>query len=39
MSEREICGNFEGRYVGRSRFNQNGVVQPLLTGMNLLLIH
>lgn len=34
MCERELsCGAEVTRYVGRTRFNQNGVVQPLLTDL------
>ena len=33
MSDRELsCSNTAGQYMDRGCMNQNGVVQPLLTG-------
>lgn len=33
MSDRELsCSNTAGQFMDRGRMNQNGVVQPLLTG-------
>lgn len=33
MSDRDLGSHYDCGYVGRSRFNQNGVVQPLLTDL------